>query len=250
MTSNIGTSPWIVSPPDPGAGSLSLICFTPAGAGAAIYRQWSGILGPQIEVFRVQAPGRETRFREPLITRLEPYVDALAHAVEPLLQRPYAFFGHSMGALVAFALARKLITDNKPLPEHFMASAFRAPQAPPMKKIYHLPQADFIRELRETYDGVPDQLLDEPEILDLLLPVVRADLELIGNYQYSDGARLPCPITVFGGRADRWVDEPQLRDWSLQTSAAFDLEMFDGNHYYLNTETEALLSSIKRILNP
>ncbi|MEM7279368.1 MAG: alpha/beta fold hydrolase, partial [Pseudomonadota bacterium] len=182
------------------------------------------------------------------LTRMEAYVHALAEALEPILHQPYAFFGHSMGSLVSFALTRYLRETGQPLPLHFMASAFRAPQAPPAKKIYHLPQEEFIHELRETYDGVPDQLLNEPEILELLLPVVRADLQVLDHYQYSAGDPLACPISVFGGTEDNFVQESQLREWAMQTDAEFQQQMFAGNHYYLNTQTEALLGTIRDAL--
>src|SRR5690606_15639436 len=105
------------------------------------------------------------------------------------------------------------------LPVHLLVSAFRSPQAPAMKRIHELADGDFVRELRETYDGIPDQLLSEPEVLSLMLPIVRADLAVASTHKYAAEPPLGCPITAFGGLDDQWVDERQLSEWCLQTSS-------------------------------
>jgi medium-chain acyl-[acyl-carrier-protein] hydrolase len=176
---------------------------------------------------------------------MDEYVDRLLPELAPLLDRPFALFGHSMGSLVAFQVARQLRRDFDRLPAHLMVSAFRSPQAPPMKRIHELADGDFIRELRETYDGIPDQLLGEPEVLSLMLPIVRADLTVASSHEYVAEPPLGCPVTAFGGLDDRWVDEQQLAEWCVQTSAGFRLRLLPGNHYYLATGTDALLDEIR-----
>lgn len=238
----------MIPPRDQAGADVRLFCFPSAGSGAASYRLWPARLSPQVDVFRLQPPGRETRFREGLLRSMDDYVDSLLGALVPELDRPFAFFGHSMGSLVAFHVARRLRRDFGRLPAHLIVSAFRSPQAPPMKRLHELADGDFIRELRETYDGIPDQLLNEPEVLSLILPIVRADLAVASTHEYAPERPLGCPITAFGGLDDQWVDEAQLAEWGVQTSAEFRLRMFPGNHYYLATAADALLREIRRIL--
>jgi medium-chain acyl-[acyl-carrier-protein] hydrolase len=225
-----------------------LFCFPAAGSGASSFRLWPALLGPAIDVYRIQPPGRETRFNEALLRTMESYVDALLPDLLEALEEPFAFFGHSMGALVAFHVARRLRQDAGRLPRQLLVSAFRSPQAPPMKRIHELADGDFIRELRETYEGIPEQLLDEPEVMALMLPIVRADLAVAASHRYEPGPPLACPITAFGGLNDRWVDERQLAEWCVQTSGPFRVQMFPGNHYYLATQTAALMDAIRAAL--
>ena len=117
-----------------------------------------------------------------------------------------------------------------------------------MKRIYHLPHDEFVRELRETYDGIPDQLLGEPEILELMLPIVRADLQIVADHTYEAQRPLDCPISAFGGINDRWVGEAQLSEWAIQTTAQFTLSMFPGDHYYLNPAQDQLFARIASLL--
>ncbi len=226
MTNNIASSPWVLAPKDGQKAILKLFCFPPAGAGAAIYRTWPKALSPNIAVHRIQPPGRETRFREGLICQLDTYLDELLIELLPHLNGPFAFFGHSMGSIIAFSVAEKLRQNHGLLPEHIIVSAFRSPHAPPMKRIHELPSDEFIRELRETYDGIPDQLLNEPEILKLTLPIVRADLAVVAGHSYIKQAPLACPISAFGGTDDKWVGESQLSEWHPHTSGEFNLTMF------------------------
>jgi medium-chain acyl-[acyl-carrier-protein] hydrolase len=239
---------WVVPPPEGAAAATRLFCFPSAGSGAASYRLWPARMSPQVDVFRLQPPGRETRFKEPLIRTMDDYVDSLLDDLLPELDRPFGFFGHSMGTLVAFHVARRLRRDFGRLPAHLMVSSFRSPQAPPMKRIHELADGDFIRELQETYDGIPRQLLSEPEVLSLMLPIVRADLAVASTHTYVAEPPLGCPITAFGGLDDRWVDQRQLSEWCVQTSAKFALRMYPGNHYYLATATDSLLGEIRSIM--
>jgi medium-chain acyl-[acyl-carrier-protein] hydrolase len=248
MTSGARPKGWIVPPEGGGNAETRLFCFSSAGAGAASFRLWPSLLSPGIDVFRIQPPGRETRFREPLIRSMNEYVSQLLPELLPALEGRIAFFGHSMGALVAYCTAQHLRRDHKLELDHLMVSSFRSPQAPTMKRIHELADGDFVRELRETYDGVPDQLLHEPEVLSLMLPIIRADLAVASSYQYAAEAPLSCPVSAFGGLEDRWVHEQDLAEWCVQTSARFDLRMFPGNHYYLASATEALADAIRRSL--
>jgi medium-chain acyl-[acyl-carrier-protein] hydrolase len=247
MANKNGPGSWLVAPPNQRA-DLKLFCFPPAGSGAAVYRLWPALLAPKVAVYRIQPPGRENRFREDRCTDMDQYLEQVLAAIRPLLDGPFALFGHSMGSLMAFCLARRLRRDGNRLPEHLMVSAYRSPQAPPMKVIHELPDAEFIHELRHTYNGIPDQLLHEPEVLSIMLPIVRADLAVAASRRYAEETPLECPISAFGGLDDRYVDERQLAEWGAQTSGAFSLHMFPGDHFYISTATEALIRSVRSVL--
>jgi surfactin synthase thioesterase subunit len=248
MANEKGPGSWLVAPPDPHA-EVKLFCFPPAGSGASVYRLWPARLAPQgIAVYRIQPPGRENRFREERCTDLDRYLDQVLAEIRPLLDGPFALFGHSMGSLIAFGLARRLRRDGLRLPAHLMVSAYRAPQAPPMKVIHELPDSEFIHELRHTYNGIPDQLLHEPEVLSIMLPIVRADLAVAASRRYEAEAPLECPISAFGGLDDGYVDERQLGEWRAQTSRLFHLQMFPGDHFYISTATEDLIRSVRSAL--
>lgn len=235
-------------PAEPADAELRLFCFPSAGSGAASFRLWPGLLSPAVDVYRIQPPGRETRFRERLLTSMDEYVDSLLPDLLPALGPRFAFFGHSMGSLVSFHVARRLRRDHGLSPAHMIVSAFRSPQAPPMRRIHELADGDFVHELRETYGGIPDRLLDEPEVLSLMLPIIRADLMVAANHRYDAEPPLACPVTAFGGLDDQWVGEHQLAEWSIQTSATFNLVMFPGNHYYLASDPAQVTQTIHAAL--
>ena len=237
-------------PAEPAGAELRLFCFPSAGSGAASFRLWPRLLSPAVDVYRIQPPGRETRFREPLLKSMDEYVDSLLPELLPVLGTSFAFFGHSMGSLVSFHVARRLRRDHGRPPAHLFVSAFRSPQAPPMRRIHELADGDFVHELRETYGGIPDRLLDEPEVLSLMLPIIRADLTVAASHRYEAEPPLACPITAFGGREDQWVGEQQLAEWSVQTSTNFKLVMFPGNHYYLAPAAAEVTQTIQASLKP
>ncbi len=245
MTNSPADNPWLIEPKSPVSGGRILVCFPSAGSGAAMYREWPDRLTGMADVLRVQPPGRETRFREPLISDITEYLDQLVDILSVRLDRPFAFFGHSMGSIVAYRVALRLREKRGIEPEHLFVSAFRSPHAPPMKKIHHLADGEFIRELIDTYDGVPEQLLNEPEVLELMLPIVRADLAVVAGHQHEATQAFTCPISAFGGVDDRWVDEVQLSQWCVHTRNSFDLHMIAGNHYYINSNLDDLIDRIK-----
>lgn len=248
MTNVAQGNPWLVAPAEAPKSGRILVCFPSAGSGASMYRQWPDRLSGVADVLRIQPPGRETRFREPLLTTLEPYLDQLVDELAPHLDRPFLFFGHSMGSIIAYRVALRLREQLGIEPEHLLVSAFRSPHAPPMKRIHHLADPEFVRELIDTYDGVPEQLLNEPEVLELMLPIVRADLAVVSDHRYEASSAFSCPISAFGGVDDRWVDEAQLGQWCVHTTSTFNLQMISGNHYYINSNSDDLIDRIKALL--
>ena len=218
--------------PDPKA-RLRLFCFPYAGAGALIFRKWSDGLPRDIEVCPIQLPGRGTRLTEPPFTKLSCLIEALVRALVPLLDKPFAFFGHSLGALIGFELARQIRRQYGVHPIRLFASAGRAPQIPHRAPPIHtLPDNEFLAELRRL-NGTPRELLDHEELMEVMLPILRADFALYETYLYSTEPPLNCPISAFGGLQDRRVNASDLEAWRSQTSASFSLRMFPGDHFFL-----------------
>lgn len=248
MTTTPAPTPWITLPkPNPDA-RLRLFCFPYAGGGASIYRTWSGVLPPEIEIYPVQPPGRETRLREKGFTRVPALIEALTPALEPYLNVPFAFFGHSMGALISFELTRQLQRQGGPMPVQLFLSGHRAPQLPKEDDpIFHLPEPEFVEELRRL-NGTPDQVLQNEELMKLMIPILRADFELCDTYQYTQVAPLPVPITAYGGLQDVEVSRDQLSGWREQTSGQFTMRMFPGDHFYLHSARALLMQTLAQDL--
>lgn len=243
--------PWVICPnPNPRA-SLRLFCFPFAGGGAATFHPWARLLPPEVELYSIRLPGRESRMREAPFVRLLPLVEALAGALSPYFIEPFAFFGHSMGALLSFELTRHLRRQSAPQPVQLFAASHRAPQLPdPYPPLYHLPDDEFIAEMHQRYDGVPQAILSSDELRQLFMPVMRADATLLDTYTYIEEAPLALPITAFGGQQDRGVNARELDAWRNQTQSSFSLTMFAGNHFFLQGEQEALVQAIVKDLAP
>jgi len=241
---------WIVRPKPNPAAHIRLFCFSYAGGGAVIFRMWPHDLDPDIEVCAVQLPGRESRFRETPFTNLSPLVQTLTQVLEPYLDKPFAFFGHSMGALICFELVAQLRSQSGLLPVQLFVSARRAPQIPdPLPPIHQLPENEFLTELRRRYNGIPEAVLQNPDLLQLMLPMLRADFAALETYVYSAPAPLQCPIAAFGGSHDVTVDRAQLEAWRIQTQSAFTLQMLPGDHFFLRRSQAILLQAISRYVS-
>lgn len=212
------------------------------------FRSWSNSLPPTVEVCPVELPGRGARLKVPPFTRLSPLVQAIAHAILPHLDKPFAFFGHSMGALISFELTRLLRRDYSRSPVHLFVSASRAPQVPdPDPPIHALPEPEFLEELRHL-NGTPKEVLENTELMQLLLPVLRADFAVIETYVYDPEPAQDFPITAFGGLQDNEVSCDALKAWREQTSASFSLQMLPGNHFFIQSAQPLLLRLLSREL--
>lgn len=249
MTITLSSTNWITRFKLNSQAKLRMFCFPYAGAGASIFRNWQSKLLPNTEVCAIQLPGREARLGEPLFTELSPLVETLAKALLPYLDLPFIFFGHSMGALVSFEVARLLRKKYYKSPKHLFVSGRRAPQIikrnPP---IHQLPAHLFIEELRH-YNGTPEVVLQSSELLSLFLPILRADFTINDTYIYTDDAPLDCPISAFGGLQDSGVTCDDIAAWHRQTSSCFLMHMFPGDHFFLKHEYDGLLSLIHRELS-
>jgi medium-chain acyl-[acyl-carrier-protein] hydrolase len=248
MTTATTFDSWIACrKPNPQA-RLRLFCFPYAGTGASIFRTWADGLPADVEVCPIQFPGRGTRLMETPFTQLPPLVQALARALVPLLDKPFAFFGHSLGALVGFELARQLRRQSGVQPVHLFVSADRAPQIPhPDRPIHALPEGEFLAELHRL-NGIPGKVLEEAELMQIMLPILRADFAVYETYAYSTEPPLNCPISTFGGLQDRRVSRGDLEAWRAQTSGAFSLRMFPGDHFFWNTTQPLLLQALSQEL--
>lgn len=207
---------------------LRLFCFPHAGAGALAYRSWSGMLGPEVDVSPAQLPGRESRIAEPTIESMPELIDALSAAIRPHLDVPFAFFGHSMGAGIAFELARRLRSNGAPMPRSLHVSGARAPQY----RLHWTPPPEPADS--ELMAQIP------PEAAGLALPVLRADTRLYRNYQYVPAAPLDLPLFAYGGLDDEGVPHEHLLAWAEQTTSTFILHEFKGGHFYLQSEESFL----------
>jgi medium-chain acyl-[acyl-carrier-protein] hydrolase len=223
---------------------IRLFCFSHAGAGASAYHEWDREL-PDTSVYAVQLPGHESRWAERPFTNATTLVANLCGALGPLFTGKFAFFGHSMGAVVAFELARELRRRGKPGPAVLLASGMRAPQLPDRFKPAHkLPDEQFLFALR-AFNGIPESVLANNELLNLLIPVLRADLQICETYQYKEEPPLECRISVFGGWSDPRVTRVELEAWSLQAKeGSVRLRMFSGDHFFPATARRSLLKAV------
>lgn len=194
-----------------------------------------------VDVCPIQLPGRATRFGEPPFRRMDLLVEALAGELRPFLDRPFAIFGHSMGALLAFELARALRAAGAPGPEALFVSACRSPEIDDGQREYMLPDPEFVAALRR-WDATPAEILDDPGALELLLPVVRADFEVAQAYAYREGPPLGCRIRAFSGIGDASATPALMRNWRRHTTGSFSLSVLPGGHFLLEQARPALLT--------
>jgi medium-chain acyl-[acyl-carrier-protein] hydrolase len=227
--------PWIVSAPQRAPQArVRVLCFPHAGGGATPYFRWAAALAPTVEVLAAQLPGREARYDEPLLTHLAPALDALDAAVLEYLDKPLVLFGHSMGALFAFEFARRLRARRPDLPHALCVSARQAPQLPPPPSLHQLPEEAFIAAI-DRFGGTPKEVWRDPELRQLILRTLRADLALLETHPVRPEPPLACPLLAYGGQQDPSVPEPALRAWSVQTRGPFQATLLPGGHHYLHT---------------
>jgi surfactin synthase thioesterase subunit len=228
--------------------SLQLFCFPYAGGNAQVYRSWQYQLAEQVRLSLVHLPGRAKRLGLPSYTQLRPLVEALADAMASVDSGPCAFWGHSMGALISFELARELRRRGEALPRALFVSGRAAPQFsksdPP---ICNLPEREFIAELRRL-NGTPRELLEDPETMSLFLPTIRADFHLVETYIYKPEPPLSCAIYAYGGLQDTDVSANSLNAWQEQTCLKFRSRMLPGDHFFIHSSAANLIHVLRRDL--
>lgn len=235
---------WLISLTPSKAGNVSLFCFPYAGAGASVYRSWNKLLSDDIDAFAIQAPGRETRFLEPFVSSINDLANQAAQAILPETDKPIILFGHSLGAVCAYETARVLERLGRS-PELLIISGRQCPgTASKRAPIGHLSDEQFLEHVR-TYKGTPSAVLENKELMELLLPLLRADFNLSEQYRPKLEPMLSCPILGLGSSQDEWLDRETLQAWGKLTRGGFDTHWFEGDHFYLNQQTEGLLNVIK-----
>jgi medium-chain acyl-[acyl-carrier-protein] hydrolase len=242
---------WVGLPIPNSQAALRLFCFPYAGGSAQAFRAWPDKLMRRVsvEVCPINLPGRASRMKETPHTRLAPLVEAIAGGIRPFLdEKPFAFFGHSMGALTCFELARELRRTDAPAPAHLFLSGCSAAQLVHFDRpTYDLPETEFIEELRRL-SGTPPEVLEHPELLSLLIPLLRADFAVCQTYEYAAGEPLDCHITAFGGTQDDEVPLVRLEAWREQTNANFKLHLLPGDHFFLHSAQSLLLDTLAQEL--
>lgn len=242
------TSPWILSRPLPSAG-LRLFCFPYAGGSAAHFLPWQSELGSQIQVCAVQLPGRGSRFHEAPLTEWAPVIEQLVETLADYDDLPYAFFGHSLGGLLAFELARTCTAYGLPLPRHLFISATNAPRSVPDRPdVTRMDDDALIARLRY-YNGTPTEVIQNRELMELLLPVIRADLTLLQNYRYRTRSLLPIPLSIMAGSDDSHLVQQDFPAWSNETTGPFRQHTFSGDHFYIQSERNAVLALLRSTLD-
>jgi surfactin synthase thioesterase subunit len=223
--------------------SVRLYCFAYAGGNAYGFSQWQFESMPLVEISAVQLPGRGARLQEIPITDFACLIDALVEVMARQPTVPFAFFGHSLGALVAFELTRRLRQSGMAVPARLIVSGCGAPRLRgPGEGLHLLDDAGLLAKLREL-NGTPPEILAHQELMELLLPTIRADMELVDNYRYCTAPPLSMPITVLAGRQDEF-DVGEIECWSEETTAPCRVEWFDGDHFFINSARSAVLDCI------
>jgi medium-chain acyl-[acyl-carrier-protein] hydrolase len=226
-----------------------LFCFPPAGHGSAIFRLWPNGLPSSYEVCAIELPGRGARLREPPIPSIPTIVEQLIDSLLPELDRPFAFFGHSMGAVLAAAVAQSLAARGERQPSHLIVSARRPPlMFDSASSLRALADEDFVVEINRRYAGIPQEVVNDPELLAMLLPALRADVAALEQYVPAAQAPLECPITACGGTSDTTTPLAHMEAWRRETRKQFRLRLFSGGHFYFLNERVALLAEIAQIL--
>lgn len=201
-------------------------------SGSVFWFPLSAALAPDVDVLAVQYTGRQERRHEPPITDLDEFADAVARALTPLLDRPYALLGHSMGALLGYEVARRLRRWGHPAPVGLFASGRRAPHINRGEDVHLRDDAGVVAELRRM-SGTDSGLLGDDELLRLVLPAVRADYQAVETYRYQPGRALDCPITVLTGDADPHVLRQEDVAWSVHTTSTHEVRAYPGGHFFL-----------------
>ena len=224
---------------------LRLFCLPYSGASAMAYSRWRRSLPEWLQVRPLELPGRGMRMDEALQHQIQPLARQLANEIGPELDRPYALFGHSLGGLLAFELAHALRECGLPEPLALFASATAGPARRDVSE-YAVAKtnAQLIERLREL-NGTSEEVLANTELMQLMLPILRADFLLCGSFSHGQRAPLPLPIHVFGGKQDS-VRAEQLLDWQADTSSVFSLDMFEGHHFFLLQQEAQLLRCLRR----
>ncbi|QNH08319.1 thioesterase [Pseudomonas sp. B11D7D] len=225
-----------------------MFCFPFAGGSVASFMPWFTALAPDIQLCAIQLPGRGARFSEPPVHDFTTLIEQLGTVIASQGDRPYAFFGHSLGALIAFELAHHCVRRGLPQPRHLFLSASSAPRHRVGAPRYDLmSDGELLMKLRD-YAGTPPEVLANQELMTLLLPAIRADFALLRHYRYQPRPRLDIPMSVLAGHDDAHVTPETLHDWQTESRAVCESHGFEGGHFFAFEQPEQVLELVKRKL--
>ena len=239
-------TPWIVRKPGVRR-RMRIYCFSCAGGNAHSYLPWQDLLSARYDICAVQLPGRGARFDEIPFDTLTELVSAFVDVFRRHSDQPFAFFGHSLGALIAFEVARKLHALKLEMPRHLFVAGCSAPQCRGEQRFLHrLPDAELVEELK-SYDGTPHEVISNQELMALVLPAIRSDFALAENYAYKASDVLKVPISVLAGKGDEHTTG-EMEGWRLETSGPCRVQWFEGRHFFINSERDAVLAYLQEKL--
>lgn len=236
---------WLVSRAPRAGATVGLYCFPHTGGAPGEYARWSDDL-PGVRVHALRPPGRGSRLHEPSHDRMEELVGAIMSAV--VFEYPFVFFGHSLGALVAFEVARSLRDHGKPLPERLIVSACPAPQlitrGPAPRHL--LPNHELLAEIERESGPLPAGVREDPQLLQMSLSGIRADLKMLETYSYRSGDPFAHPINAFSGSDDQIG--ASMTDWRDHTTGHFDIRVFKGDHFYFRQCRHEVLTYMRHAI--
>jgi surfactin synthase thioesterase subunit len=239
---------WFVIPKPNINADLRLICFPYAGGSASTFLSWIQTLPPNVELIIIQAPGRGARIGELAYSDMHILINDLVEIIPDFLNKPYIFFGHSLGSRIAFELMNQLKILNHSLPQHFIASGSRGPQIQCLKNpIYNLPREEFIAELKRL-NGTPQAVLENKELMDLFLPLLKADFEIADRYLYRGNVRFNCDVSVFGGEDDIDINLSMLNSWGDFFTSDAEVHFLPGNHFFIDSHSSLVQQKINKII--
>ena len=240
---------WIVCPKPHPSPRLRLFCFPCAGGMVSAYTRWATLLPADVELCIIHLPGRGRRLAEKPFVQVTQLIPVLAQALDDILNIPFVFLGHSMGAVLGFEMARYLRQHKHSGPSHLFCCSCPAPQMPIATPYIHtLPEATFIAELNRRYAAIPVEIQQDRDILQLFLPSLRADFKMLETYVYTAEMPLSCPISVYVGEQDNAVSSLDLLGWREQTSHNFNLKTFTGDHFFLHNHGQLFLPTLTETL--
>lgn len=228
---------------------INLLCFHYGGGSASAYKDWAKDIIKQVNLIAVQLPGREGRFNEPLLTKMDEVIQELYNNFNLYKRESFIFFGHSIGAIIAFEFARTIRKFDKSFKlKHLIVSGTKAPQLFSSESLTHtLSNDEFLQEISK-YNGVPSEIIKNEELMSVFLPIIKADFTISETYTYSKGEVLNCPITALGGINDYSFNKEDLIKWNQQTSSLFKHFMLPGDHFFIRSSFQKVISIINSIL--
>jgi surfactin synthase thioesterase subunit len=241
------SSDWFVRPLPKLAPATRLICLPYAGGSAATYVPWSRLIPADVELIAVQPPGRGSRMAQAPHSQMEPLVTELMSVFAQVTDRPYVLFGHSLGSRVGFEVILECQRRGLPLPAHFIASGSRAPYLPKRElPIHDLPDAQFVEALRDLA-GTPEEVLNNSELMQWLLPLLRADFRIADQHRAARTA-IACPLTVLAGTEDETIPAQDIEAWRDLAAGECDIQWVSGGHFFVERNREWVLERVGAIL--